>query len=134
MQNETSRVKRGFGSEVELHLYDKQTNKCTFAKCVFVENCPLQGYYAASTVKNTGCLVTQKSAFLIYFTTEASDRAFVGLLFECATVFSARISSNVNYKPYTRQCKIFVLKETSKNIFSSTNDINFTTGEKIIVI
>jgi len=45
MQNETSRVKRGFGSEVELHLYDKQTNKQKhICKCVFVENYPLQGY------------------------------------------------------------------------------------------
>ena len=134
MQNETSRVKRGYGSEVEPHLYDKQTNKSTFAKCVFVGNCPLQGFYAASSVKNTGCIMTQKSAVLICFTTEASDRAFVGLLFVCATVFSARISSSVNYKPYTRQCKIFVLKETFKILFSSTNYINFTTGEKISVI
>jgi len=67
MQNEISRVKRGFGSEVEPNFYGKQTNKQKhICKCVFVENCPLQGYYASSTVKNTVCLVTQKSAFLIY--------------------------------------------------------------------
>ena len=48
-------------------------------KYVFLENCTLQGYYVASSVKNARYLVTLKSAVLIYFASEASNRAFVGL-------------------------------------------------------
>ena len=35
-------------------------------KCVFVEHCHLEGYYVVSSVQNTRCLETQKSAVLIY--------------------------------------------------------------------
>jgi len=35
-------------------------------KCVFVENCHLECYYIMSSVQNTRCLETQKSAVLIY--------------------------------------------------------------------
>ena len=48
---------------------------------------------------------------------EASNRAFVALSCERAPLFNARISKNENDKTYTGQCKILVLKETSKIFF-----------------
>jgi len=77
------------------HIY-KINQQMHICKCVFIENCPLESYYARSRVKNNRCLITQMRAVLIYFAVEASNRAFVGWSCECATVFSARISNNAN--------------------------------------
>jgi hypothetical protein len=102
------------------HTY-KTSQQMHICKFIFVENCPLEGYYAASSFKNARCLVTtQKSAFLIHLLqTLQIVHLLVGRVCVCvrATIFSARISNSVNYKQYICQCKILVLKETSKNIF-----------------
>jgi len=95
------------------HIY--QTNQQMHIwKCVFVDNCHLQGYYVASSVKNARYLVTLKkrSSHLLRF-----GRFKTGI---CWFVCNARISNNENY------VKSSVLKETSKIHFSFTNDINFT--------
>jgi hypothetical protein len=129
--NKTARVKRALVQGLN-HIYmtNKQMHIC---KYVFVENCPLEGYYVASSVKITRWLVTQKSAVLIYLLPKLQ---IVHLLVCCVSVPLFLVLGYLKMKILNHapvKAKFWPWKKPPK-FFSSMNDTNFTTVEKISVM
>jgi len=63
--NQAFRIVDFLGPDVVLHVVSDMEDDSSDHK-----NCALLGYYAASSGKKTTHIITQKSAFLIYFAAE----------------------------------------------------------------